>query len=249
MKKLIVCLLVCLLAVPCCASASPDVESFRCLVVPVIATGGILPDPFDRWAAELVAMVEPELQYTQWRTGQALILDVWLSDTFCFSVELMSEGSRAFMQSTLSEDGWVELDEAAAAEARAFMENILLVYAPETDWQNADCTLSLSYERAAEQLRYCRDVVSRWQEFAGEDKLVNDSAIGISAAMDEIAKILDESSAGMAGTPFIDAQITYSAPNLVASMPSDALEPDPSRPAKALSKLPDAVLKTVNSLS
>ncbi len=244
MKKLLCfALMIALLSVP--AHASPEPDQFHVLLVPKLESSGSMQDPFDRWAREFVALIQPELHYAAWPEGQSLLVDAWIGSMYAFSIELLAEGDRVAMQTSLLEDSdWVLLSEDAAKDMLALLQACRDALAPDLDWPQADCTLTIHSGRAVEQLRGIADAADRWAEVADDPNKEWDRAIAV--FLRGCADIL---AGEAAGAPVLSVFVDYQAPNLVpGSIQRSWAEAKASHAADVLSMIPGELAKTIAGL-
>lgn len=243
MKKWI-CLALIMALLPAYALASPEPDQFHCTLTLTLESTGTLQDPFDRWAREMIALIQPEIHIASWPEGQALLLDVWTGNLFAFSIELLAEGDKVAIQSSIGDGDWVVLPPDAAKEALALIAQIREVLAPGVDWPQADSTLTLHSGRAQSQMRLCAAVLRRWAEVADDPN--KDYTLAIATALSGFADFIARDAPG---TPLIKAFVDYQPPSLApGQIQRDWPEGDASIAADVVSQIPGEVLRTIAGL-
>lgn len=244
MKKLLcIALMLALLSMP--AYASPEPDQFHALLVPKLESSGSMQDPFDRWAREFVALIQPEIHYASWPEGQSLLVDVWIGSAYAFSIELLAEGDRVAMQTTLIEgSGWMILSDDSAKDMLALLARCKEALAPDLDWPQADCTLTIHAGRAVEQLNDCAEVADRWAEVADDPNKEWDRAIAV--FLRGCADILSDDAPS---APTLSVFVDYQAPNLVpGTIQRGWAEADTAHVARVLSLIPGELAKMIAGL-
>ncbi len=249
MRKLLMKNLICfalmlaLLSMP--AYASPELDQFHALLVPKLESTGSMQDPFDRWAREFVALIQPEIHYASWPEGQSLLMDVWIGSLYAFSIELLAEGERVAMQTSLIPDSdWMILSDDSAKDILSLLATCREALSPDLDWPQADCTLTIHAGRAIEQLRTCADGIDRWAEVADDPNKEWDRAIAI--FFRGCADILGGDAAG---APVLSVFVDYQAPNLIpGSIQRSWEEATASHAAEVLSLIPGELARAIAGL-
>ena len=240
-----ICIALMLALMPVCAHASPEPEAFHCMLVPTLESTGTLEPPFDRWARELIALIQPEIHWTAWPEGQAMLMDVWIGDLFCFSFELLTQGDKVAIQSSLTDYEWRILAPPLSHDALALLDLIRDILAPDLDWPQADSTLRMDSARGSVRLAQLADTLRRWSLNADSD--VRECVNAIATILDVSADITERSPRG---TPLIATFVDYQSPNLVPG----EIEPDwpdaKSDIAAALvASIPREVMMTISGLA
>lgn len=241
MKKLLVfALMMALLSMP--AYASPEPDQFHLLLVPKLESSGTMQDPFDRWAREFVALIQPEIHYAAWPEGQSMLVDVWIGSAYAFSIELLAEGDRVAMQTSLLEDtDWMILPDDSAKDLLALLQSCKDALAPDLEWPQADCTLTLHAGRAREQLRSMADFADRMAEVADDPNKEWDRAIAIF-----LRGCADMLEGDAAGAPVLSVFVDYQAPNLVpGAIQRNWEQAKAAHVADVLSLIPGELAKTI----
>lgn len=230
---------------PASTMASPEVGSFRCRLQLTLHPEGILGDPFDRWAMEFCAMLAPEIEYLSWPEGQLLSVDMQALNRSAFKLQLLSVNGRVAMSSSLMGEGQVLLNEGQAKAALALMDAVCGALGPDTDWQNADCTLTLNASRAAGQLTQLKDGLMRLAGSTTGDTWEDVRALGaLSQTFAELAQKVPK------GTPVLGVFVQYEPPEARQQPISDAAADAPEELVAVLSlEAPMAVLRAIADAS
>lgn len=187
--------------------ASSEAGPFRCRLQLTLSAVGILGDPFDRWAEELAGMVVPDIEYLSWPEGQLLNVDVRALGKSAFRVQLLNVGDRVALSGSLMAEGQALLQGEQAGEALRVMESIRAALSPETDWQNADCTLTLNAGRAIEHLLGLQQELLALADTTTGDTW--ESVRALSALSEVLAELAREVPRG---TPVLSAYVHYQPP-------------------------------------
>lgn len=209
-RRSLLCVLVLMIllgSVPQGTLASPEAGPFRCRLKLTLDAEGILGDPFDRWAEELADMVAPDIEYLSWPEGQLLNVDMLALGKSAFRVQLLNVGDRVAMSSSLMGDGQVLLSGDQLRGALELMETVRGALQPETDWPNADCTLTLNAGHAIEHLLGLQRTLLALADTATGDTWENVRALG--ALCEAFAELTQKVAKG---TPVLSVYVHYGPP-------------------------------------
>lgn len=241
MKTRAVCLLLILLLLPGGALASPGLTEFRCTLTPTLDAKGVLGAPFDRWASELFEMTTPVVRYAEWPEGQALSIEVLANGALALTLNLISEGERVGMSTSLMGDGWTLLTGDQALDALRLMDNAKLLLSPEAEWALSDCTLHLSAGRAAEQLNWNSGMLNRWSDGVGE--ALKDTSEAMVLAFTLAAEMV---AAKPDGAPLLDVFVHYEAPDFVpGELDKDAQSAPEGLLMALVCQVPEVMVRTI----
>ena len=244
MRRWVLCVL-CLLFLPRTGLAEEQWSQFHCLMTARLEQTGSLEEPLDRWAREFVALVQPEIHWVSWPEGQSVLIEIWMADSYAFSVELLCEGGRVALQSELVSDDWRLLEGDIARSAQAFVHMLGTRLAPELDWPYADNTRLISPQNAALFLRNTSHILERWASQAVEPARDHTQTAALLAQYAaEFAESLPPSA------PLLSVFIHYQPPSLTPS----SIDPQwpvaqEALPASLISEIPMVMLETLAELA
>ncbi len=244
LRRIVVMLvLVCLL--PVHALASQDAPAFRCKLHLSVNAKGIVTEPFDRWFSELADALVPEVEYLAWPEGEALYVDLFAMGVRMFDMGLVRVGERIALHCSLMGEGQVLLTGDQAKDALTLLEQVAALLAPDTDWPNADCTLTMHAGRIRTQLHWNAVVLNRWAD--GADGHPRETAQAMAAFMEGLADITEVKEDN---APILSVFVDYEASN---ARPGEIRDDARAAPEELLCvlavQLPEAIVRTIAEVS
>ena len=226
-------------------STTAQADSFHVMLVPKLQSHLRLQQPFDRWAQEFTALLQPELHFVAEANRQSLMIDMWMGNAYAFSMELLQHQGQVALQSSLVADDWLILDDHAAQDARALLDWAQKYLRPDIDWHLADATLHVLSGDAVSKLHTVESFVAGWADIALDP--AKDHAIAVARAISFLREHIQSLPPKQ---PLLSVFLDYQPPYLVpAAFNPDWAKAPPDLLAQLLSKIPYALLKATAEAS